>query len=744
MRQEETNTQVSDRCHWAALQTIRPEYPVNFPKPLSLVALRIKATAQLNGALDNFNALAQAYAPTWDGEDWVAEGLTRNPASAVLRILQSPANTYPVADAGLYLDELSEWFEWCAARDLKYDFVHESEMKLWEALQVICQAGRASPRHDGIRWGVILDRPDLPVIYHINPRNSDGMNWGRTYFNPPDGFRVSFRDETNDYEVAERIVPWPGFEGEVELTEALQLPGKTDPDEIYIEATRRALELEYRPDTITTVLDSQAHVVTRGDKVMGSFNRLVSTQAVARVKSVRGTLVELDEEVTMSAGVDYAIRFFSFASDEDAEGEPVVVAVNARTGTTRAIALTSDAQMPREGDLVQFGVLGLESLALRVVSIEPGSNFSSVLRCVADAPEIDAAIDALVVPAWNGRVGAEVEIAAAAPGVPTITGIDHGTVGTGDPDGLRVLFAPSTGSVITASIRVEHKLSGDAEYSSLTVSAGSGAADIPGYSFGDEVDIRLVAIATDGTSESAATSVATIVIGAGDPALPDALDAGAILITGRLGFASISVPTGSDPSLSRLQIYRAPSGVALDRDVHSVGSPYGVTLSTTMTFIDGDATRSNLLPNSTFDDATGATLGTGWAVAGGVATHTAGSAGTLSQTVALTGGKTYRGALVVAGRTAGDLTPKLIGGTDQSATSISADGVAYFAIEAVAGNVEFGLTAGTDFDGNVDALVLFEMSANSIPQGTFDYYIEPQNSAGGAGPVAGPFETTVV
>ena len=106
------------------------------------------------------------------------------------------------------------------------------------------------------------------MIDHINPRNSAQFTWSRSYFNPPDAFRIQFMDETNDYLQAERIVPWPGFTGDVTLTEQLELPGKTDPGEIWIEARRRMYELLYRPDAFTAIQDGAARVSNCADSAV--------------------------------------------------------------------------------------------------------------------------------------------------------------------------------------------------------------------------------------------------------------------------------------------------------------------------------------------------------------------------------------------------------------------------------------------------------------------------------------------
>ncbi|WP_428544553.1 TipJ family phage tail tip protein, partial [Profundibacter sp.] len=96
MTPETTSSNASTRSYLSAIQSIRPEYPVNFDKPVALVAMRIRATYQLNGALDNFNALVQRYARDWDGTEWMIN-LSRNPATAYIQALTGPSNPYPVS-----------------------------------------------------------------------------------------------------------------------------------------------------------------------------------------------------------------------------------------------------------------------------------------------------------------------------------------------------------------------------------------------------------------------------------------------------------------------------------------------------------------------------------------------------------------------------------------------------------------------------------------------------------------------
>ncbi|WP_444758847.1 TipJ family phage tail tip protein, partial [Puniceibacterium confluentis] len=339
MTDERTNSRYQDRVILTAIQSVRPEYPLNIDKPMALLAMRIRASYQLNGQLDSVNAIVRRHVQDWDGEVW-AEALSRNPAAAFVAMLQGPQNPFPVQDSEIDWELMQDWHAFCTLKGLKYDRIHEDAQGLGDALRQIAMAGRATPRHDGLKWGVVIDRPQDLVVDHLSARNSSGLTWSRQYLDPPDGIRVKFNDASNDYEEATRIIPWPGNDGPITLTEEMTLPGKTDPDEIWIETRRRMYEILHRPDTFTALQDGAARVVTRGDLMIAAHDVLDSTQMAARVTAVEGTLVELDEAVTMSGGESYGLRFRVFADSEDSIGSSVVASVATVTGTSRLLRLS--------------------------------------------------------------------------------------------------------------------------------------------------------------------------------------------------------------------------------------------------------------------------------------------------------------------------------------------------------------------------------------------------------------------
>lgn len=744
MTPERTNNAAQDRVMLAAIQSIRPEYPVNFDKPLALIAIRIRATYQLNGQLDALNAIVQREALDWDGETW-AKALSRNPAAAYVAALTGPANPYPAGLDELDWDQLQDWHAFCADKGLKYDRIHETAESLGDMLRAICAAGRATPRHDGLRWGVVIDRPQELVVDHLNPRNSYDFRWSRQYFDPPHAIRVTFNDETNDYEPAERLIRWPGYEGPILITEELALPGKTDPDEIWIEVRRRMYEILHRADTFTCMQDGGTRTATRGDRVMVSQDVLDRTQVAARVRQVSDGLVELDTPVTMEAGQSYGLRFRVFANAEDSLGASVLATVAMVPGETVLLSLSGTTALPAVGDLVHFGERATESLSARVLSIEPGETFSAQLTLIPEAAIIDELTDAEVPEAWDGAVGEAIALTLDPPLAPRFVDIDSsvygsvfGDLGTGGTDLLLTvqLRAGDGETGYLSGFRVEHRLKGTLPWTSITTDPAAGGIEIAGYEDGALVELRAVAIAVDGT-EGAHTVLVEHTIGTDATALPDDLEAGSIMVSGGLGNATISmgIPEGGTTAV---QLYRVPGGDTLDEELHAIGAPVSVSPGTTATVVDGDATRQTLITNGGFDTADDWTAGMGWTIEAGAASHAAPFDADLSQAVPLIAGNVMALAFTVGGRSNGAITPALTGGSAVTGDAISSNARQFVQLTVASGNSALAFQPGGTFDGAIDAVTLYIRTAACAPQGVWDYYFKPINDDGAEAALSGP------
>jgi hypothetical protein len=433
---------------WSALRSFRPEYPINFNKPLALISVLVRSSKQLNGLLDALNCEATRVCLDWDAdtETWI-ERPTQNPASLYRYALQGPCNAYPLADDEIDLAQLQEWHAFCEAEGLTYNRVQDYEASLYDVMGDICAAGRAAPRDDGTKWGVIIDRKQTVTIAHMTPRNAWNFSGERPYVIFPEAFRVKFKDETNSHKDAERVIPWPGFEGTPEITESIDFPGVTNPDQIWLEARKRQYELIHRRDTFQIMQDFEGAIARRGDLVRLSYDVLNSTQRAARVKAVNGDFVLLDEFVTMEAGKNYALRIRKLATTESGNDQSILRSVATVAGETNALSLIGSGVSPEAGDLVMFGEASQETLECVVREAEGAEDFTRHFTLVPHAPEIFDLLEEETPPAWNGRVGEDVT---AGPGENQLS-VDFLVVGGGGGGGANLGGGGGGGDAIEGS-----------------------------------------------------------------------------------------------------------------------------------------------------------------------------------------------------------------------------------------------------------------------------------------------------
>lgn len=551
---ESTSSSASDRVSWLALQSFRPEYPLNFGKPLCLVAIRVKATYQLNSTLDTFNAIAERLLPDYDHEtgNWVVRK-TRNPAAHFRHILQGAENTYAEPDSAIDLDAIEEWHDYCRLKGLKYDRDRSFDSSTWAALTEIAAAGRAAPRYDGTKWSVVVDRPQDLVVAHVNSRNSRDFSWSRNYIDPPDAFRVSFLDETADYQARERVVRWPGYTGDINVTEQMEVPGKTDPVEIWRETRRRQYEIIHRPDIFTAVQDAAVRTATRGDHVKASYETLVTTMAALKVTAVRDQFVTLDGQVEMTAGTNYAIRFMrQVGTGDDASFESVLRGLQTTPGVTDSLVLKGTGHVPNKGTIVQFGISGEESVDLVVAGVQAGEQMTTVLSMLAQAPIIDTLTDAEVPPAWNGRAGSDAGADITVPDIPVVIGTEPYFDEDGNADGLIVLMIPGPGSTAeVATFSLRNRLAGTTTWAVQTVDASEGGITLTGYGTGATIEMQRLATSTTGYSSPwSDTFTVDGAVDGGDPPAPVTTGS----VTGGTASASFTLSTPNDASIVEVRL----------------------------------------------------------------------------------------------------------------------------------------------------------------------------------------------
>ncbi|MCW5697381.1 MAG: hypothetical protein KIS96_11705 [Bauldia sp.] len=388
---------VVEAVYWTALRSFRNDPPVNFPEPLAMTALRIKA-GKLSGVIDDLNGVCTSLVRSWDGAEWQANTPSSNPADLFRAVLQHPANARPVPNNLIDLDTLAEWAEYCASEGFEFNQERAGRTSVYETLADIAAAGRAVPIFVDGKWSVAWDRPDDPIVWHFTPRNSSGFKGSRTYAPKPHAWRVRFQNENKGFREDERIVYDDGYSAaNATRFEAIEFPGVTHPRLVWRHGRFHIAQARLRPEIYETTADFEHLRLTRGNRVRVTHDVSLIGLVSGRVKAVDGSIIALDEVVIMQAGVDYGIRF------RLPDGTSLLRAVETVAGETMEVTLAGSGDVPSAGCLFAFGEYERESAVMRVLSIEPLEDLQARIRLVDDAPEISEA-DHGTIPEFDSQI----------------------------------------------------------------------------------------------------------------------------------------------------------------------------------------------------------------------------------------------------------------------------------------------------------------------------------------------------
>lgn len=408
--EDSTKDTIIDEVVWTALRSIRNDNPVKITG-LAVTVLRIRATDQLNGVVDQFSGIVSSILPDWNGSSWVMRE-TANPASIYREVLQGKANARALSNSRLDLSALQQWHADCVAAGREFNYVVDSQLSVHDLLADVAAAGRANPAVIDGKWRVVQDKPQSVPAQHFTPRNSFGFQSQKAFPDLPHGFRVKFINRNNDWQADERIVYDDGYTAaNATKFEGLDLVGITDPAQAWKDGRYHIATARLRPETFSFNTDIEHIVCTRGDLIRLTHDVLLVGLGSARIKTVQDdgdtvTGITIDDTFTMEADKGYAVRI------RKANGTSLVCPLTTVAGETKTLTFANSltfAEAPGVGDLVLFGETGEESIECIVKSIEPQSDLTARITCVDAAPAVHTA-DTGVIPAYDSHVTAPADL----------------------------------------------------------------------------------------------------------------------------------------------------------------------------------------------------------------------------------------------------------------------------------------------------------------------------------------------
>lgn len=421
---------IYDDATWSTARAILNRAPFSTPVAVCCSELRIRASEQLSGYVNNFNGLVQSVVPDWNGSKWV-DGATSNPASLLRYCLMDRHGSYtPFSGAKLDNASFVEFWNFCNTEGFTFNFICDTETLTWKRLVQIASAGRGAVTcdNDG-RISVVIDKAGKTPVQMFTPRNSWGFSVERAYVKYPHALRAKYRDASDDYRENNGYIYADGYNASnaTNIVE-WEAEGKTHWKEVWRFGRYYLASARLRPESVTLSTDWEWRMCRRGDLVLVSHDVLTNTFGSARIV---GLLYDVDGEtvtVASEAAKPEGLLPVGVVLDDSvifSEPSPARYGIAVRMNTGRVntyevrpqygeesselffVNSLNSAQVPPLGALASVALFASSSATeigqYLVAGISPGENASADLTLIPYAPKIMDA-DTGTIPEWTAPV----------------------------------------------------------------------------------------------------------------------------------------------------------------------------------------------------------------------------------------------------------------------------------------------------------------------------------------------------
>jgi hypothetical protein len=519
---DSSSDQIMDSTYWSTLRSITTEYPINMPG-LALLAVRIKATEQLNGAIETLNAVCTSVLPAWNGTSWSAPAVTRNPAWAWCDVLRGSANNRPTDDDDIDLASILDWANACDATSpqgegptWQYDAVHDKATTVDQMLRDIAAAGRARYiRRDG-KESILRDVAQTTAFQHFTPRNSWGFKSTKSFVDHPHGLKCRFVNPDEGWQEDEVVVYADGYTSTTaSLFEQIDMLSCINQKQAWREGRYHMYAARLRPATYEINTDVENFACQPGDLVYVAYDVPMWGQWQSRIQEMtfdgggQATTITLDSTVTMEAGKTYVVRI-----RRTADNSTLLQAVNTVVGEQSVLTFTTPVvvtDVPDIDDLVMFGETNEESVRLIVKSINRGQDLSARIVMVDEAPAVHTSYTGSI-PTFVSNISQIAPVERQQPPTPTIIEVwDDEVLVRGNVVSRTyvALSVPASATIAATGVEVQYK---PVAGSSWTVAQGAVLGQdvvIDGLESDQQYNIRARSVSQYGVTSEWATTTFT-------------------------------------------------------------------------------------------------------------------------------------------------------------------------------------------------------------------------------------------
>lgn len=360
------------------------------------VGLSIRASEQLNGALQQISVLASAQATYWNGTSWVT-GPTSNPAHWFADFAHGRKDStgrlvygLGMPDSQIDLAALNSWAAYCATESLSCNMVLDSQQTAADMLSIIARCGLASPSWGSGRLGVVWDTRNAAPVAAFGMANIVRGTFTVSYITEQlaEEIVVRFVNPDKDWAQDEVRVTVPGV-ASPQLVSTVELMGCTSQTMAGKYSNYLAAQQFYRRRRITWETDFEGFVCQRGDVVLLSHD-LTQWGYSGRAVAISGNTITLDRTVPRSGGADYLML-------RQPNGTMTTYTVSAGSGDSDTLTLTStpafQSGMLAMDHIWSFSPLATPGKLVKITTVEPQSESRLRVTATDEDPAFYAAWD---------------------------------------------------------------------------------------------------------------------------------------------------------------------------------------------------------------------------------------------------------------------------------------------------------------------------------------------------------------
>jgi hypothetical protein len=374
-----------DDCTWTNISSRLDRNPINTKNRHTYLEIKIKATDQLNGTIQNLNAVATSVLDTWDGSQWV-KAPTENPAWIWTDILTGSANKNALDKSKLDIDSIYEWAQYCDEVPTSYNpldpyiqerfktsFILDYQSTVRQILDNVSSVANATLNLLNGTYGVLIDRDKTIPAQLITNRNSWGFKSMRTYTDMPDAVSIKYIEPTMSWAVNTVLVYNDGYDLETAVKiEEFDAFGCINYEQAFRYGRFLLAQAKLRQESVSLSMDFENMVCTRGDLVYFQQDIMRMGGQPVRVTAVSGNTITINDSFTTEMGVNYGYTLRKSNGDIVTDTMTILDSDNADV----------DGDVPEVGDLLVWGEVDKITTKWLVKSIIPSDDLSASLSLV--------------------------------------------------------------------------------------------------------------------------------------------------------------------------------------------------------------------------------------------------------------------------------------------------------------------------------------------------------------------------